>query len=403
MHSVKLAARRTLMILPMTLFVGLLWSGCSYSGTTAQLGIGVEVGSGTSEFSALAGYGEWADVSPYGQVWRPYVVDGWQPFSDGYWAWTSAGWTWVSYEPYGWLVYHYGDWDYDPDFGWFWIPGTTWSPARVRWYSYGGYVGWAPIGPRGTRWAPPWEGARFNAWVFVPLRDFDRDDVGHYRMAEPPRGRRPYDHRSYFHAPRFNRIRGASHGPVPQFHLQREPVHMGGHDYSRIVLPPREKQRVEQHRPEFRQHEAPPQTLRPVPEHRRHETRQPPNVNRGGRNQNNHAGGQNRGERGNNSGQRGNHQARERGREIPRFNGQNREQQQHQGQRQENPRYRGREHQGQRQENPRYRGREQQSQPERGHDRGRNRHYDPHREHQRQEHQRSEHQKPEHRKDGKLL
>jgi len=401
MQSVMLAAKRTIKILPVTLFVGLLWTGCSYSGATTQLGFGVESESGTSEFSVLAGYGEWASISPYGRVWRPYVMDGWQPFSEGYWAWTSAGWTWVSYEPYGWLVYHYGEWDFDPDFGWFWIPGTVWSPARVRWYTYGGYVGWAPMGPRGARWESPWVGGGFNAWVFVPLHDFDRDDVGRYRMAEPPYGRRPYDHRSDYHEPRFNSVRRATNGRIPQFHLQREPVHMGNHDYSRIVLPPGQKQRVEEHRPEFRRHEASPRTLRPVPEQRRGERQRPPAANRGRRNQNNHSGQQyhgnrgtenrqqanhDRGNRNNENGQQGQQQARNRGREIPRFHAQNRE-----------PRH----SQERARENSHYRGRENQSQRERGRDRGHSRHYDPHREHRRQEQQSTEHQKKS--ADGKML
>jgi hypothetical protein len=28
----------------------------------------------------------------------------------GMWAYTDAGWTWVSEEPYAWAVYHYGRW-----------------------------------------------------------------------------------------------------------------------------------------------------------------------------------------------------------------------------------------------------------------------------------------------------
>lgn len=385
MQSLMLAARRTIKILPMTLFAGLFLTGCSYSGATTQLGVGIEAGSGTSEFSVLAGYGEWADVAPYGQVWRPYVIDGWQPFSDGYWAWTSAGWTWVSYEPYGWLVYHYGDWDYDPDFGWFWIPGTVWSPARVRWYTYGGYVGWAPIGPRGALWGSPWEGARFNAWVFVPLHDFDRDDIGRYRTSGPPYGRRPYDHRSDFHAPRFGSVRQATNRPIPRFNLQREPVHMGNHEYSRLVLPPRERQRVEEHRPEFRRHEESPRSLRPVPEHRRPEHRQPPAVNRGERNPNNHTARRNPGEQRTRNSRQGQQQAGKRAPEMPRFHAQNHERQQAPGQARENPHYRGQKDKGR---------------PERGRDRGSDRHYDPHREHQRQERQRSAHKKHG---DGKLL
>jgi len=60
---------------------------------------------------------------------------------------TEYGWTWVSYEPFGWATYHYGRWARDPRFGWLWIPGNTWGPAWVSWQHGGGYVGWAPLPP----------------------------------------------------------------------------------------------------------------------------------------------------------------------------------------------------------------------------------------------------------------
>jgi hypothetical protein len=47
------------------------------------------------------------------------------PYSDGYWAYTDAGWTWVSSETGG-IVYHYGRWAVE-DEGWCWTPDYEWG------------------------------------------------------------------------------------------------------------------------------------------------------------------------------------------------------------------------------------------------------------------------------------
>ncbi len=51
-----------------------------------------------------------------------------------------------------WATYHYGGWDFDPQFGWYWMPQIQWAPAWVSWREGGGYVGWAPLGPSGRFW-----------------------------------------------------------------------------------------------------------------------------------------------------------------------------------------------------------------------------------------------------------
>lgn len=79
------------------------------------------------ENQVLDTYGEWISVPTYGMVWRPFVSADWQPYTYGNWIRTENGWTWVSYEPFGWIVYHYGYWDYRPDTGWFWIESRDWS------------------------------------------------------------------------------------------------------------------------------------------------------------------------------------------------------------------------------------------------------------------------------------
>lgn len=93
--------------------------------------------------------GNWYEVSDYGYVWQPDVAGdpNWRPYTDGYWAYTDQGWTWVSYEDFGWATYHYGRWARLDDYGWMWMPGTEWAPAWVSWRTGGDYVGWAPLPP----------------------------------------------------------------------------------------------------------------------------------------------------------------------------------------------------------------------------------------------------------------
>ena len=96
--------------------------------------------------------GSWVEVADYGYCWQPSVAvsnSNWRPYSDGYWAYTDVGWTWVSYEDFGWATYHYGRWTRLRDRGWFWVPGREWAPAWVSWRTGGDYVGWAPLPPRG--------------------------------------------------------------------------------------------------------------------------------------------------------------------------------------------------------------------------------------------------------------
>ncbi len=97
--------------------------------------------------------GNWYEVGDYGYVWQPDVASGanWRPYTDGYWAYTDVGWTWVSYEDFGWATYHYGRWTRLEDRGWVWVPGYEWGPAWVSWRTGGDYVGWAPLPPAGPR------------------------------------------------------------------------------------------------------------------------------------------------------------------------------------------------------------------------------------------------------------
>jgi hypothetical protein len=98
--------------------------------------------------------GNWIEVEGYGYGWQPDLAvndSNWRPYADGYWAYTDDGWTWISYEDFGWATYHYGRWANLSDYGWVWFPGEDldWGPAWVSWRTGGDYVGWAPLPPRG--------------------------------------------------------------------------------------------------------------------------------------------------------------------------------------------------------------------------------------------------------------
>lgn len=98
--------------------------------------------------------GSWVEVGSYGYCWQPDLAVSdptWRPYADGYWAYTDDGWTWVSYEDFGWATYHYGRWTRLADYGWVWVPGQEWAPAWVSWRTGGNYIGWAPLPPETER------------------------------------------------------------------------------------------------------------------------------------------------------------------------------------------------------------------------------------------------------------
>ena len=132
-------------------------------------------------YDALLPYGEWIEVTGYGYCWRPTEVDAdWAPFSDGYWAFTDAGWTWVGYEEFAGIVYHYGRWVNVEDVGWCWVPDYEWGPGWVSWRHGDDYVGWAPLPPR-AYWQPEigistWADTAYDIgpgfYNFCRVRDF---------------------------------------------------------------------------------------------------------------------------------------------------------------------------------------------------------------------------------------
>jgi hypothetical protein len=124
----------------------------------------------------LSPYGEWIDDNIYGRVWQPSVEAVGADFSpyatDGQWALTEYGWTWVSDWDWGWAPFHYGRWLAVADRGWCWMPGTLWGPAWVTWRSGGGYVGWAPLPPHQMGIGSPL-GAR-SPWRFARAAELGR-------------------------------------------------------------------------------------------------------------------------------------------------------------------------------------------------------------------------------------
>ena len=101
-------------------------------------------------YNRLEPHGSWFETEDYGYVYQPRDAEAsrdWRPYTEGRWAYTDAGWTWVSDEPHGWATYHYGRWTRLQNVGWVWVPGNEWAPAWVSWRRSDDYVGWAPLPP----------------------------------------------------------------------------------------------------------------------------------------------------------------------------------------------------------------------------------------------------------------
>lgn len=141
-------------------------------------------------YTSLSPYGSWIEFGDGVYGWRPVNMRmGWAPYANGRWIWTSDGWYWDSYEPYGYIVYHYGRWYYDDYYGWVWIPDYQWAPAWVEWRYDDAYIGWAPLPPYAvfsislgihfthTYYTP------YSHWHFVQYHYFCDPYVGNYYVA----------------------------------------------------------------------------------------------------------------------------------------------------------------------------------------------------------------------------
>jgi hypothetical protein len=246
-------------VLAMFLKVGLMTVGAVFWGAAFSQGVGGRVqevlplgGGGAFEdrdgdgevdgdffTENLDPHGTWVEVADHGICWRPSGVDeGWRPYSDGYWAYTDSGWTWVSYEPFGSIVYHYGRWLKMVDGGWVWVPGREWGPAWVSWRHGDDYVGWAPL-PPAARWR---QDVGISVWVdthagigpshyqFCSVREFgaarlstvifasDRNPV-FLQMTQNVTNISYYNRRPFCGGPGYDWLAARCQRPVPRLRL----------------------------------------------------------------------------------------------------------------------------------------------------------------------------------------
>jgi hypothetical protein len=135
-------------------------------------------------FSVLNPHGAWIELDHGLVVWRPTIIRrGWAPYRMGEWVWTSDGWYWDSYEPFGHVTYHYGRWYFDDYYGWIWVPDYEWAPSWVEWRYDDSYIGWAPLPPYAvfsinigihythTYYTP------YNHWHFVTYNHFGNPHI----------------------------------------------------------------------------------------------------------------------------------------------------------------------------------------------------------------------------------
>lgn len=133
-------------------------------------------------YEPLSRYGRWLDTR-FGRAWSPNVSRDWRPYTIGHWEAGPYGQTWRSDEPFGWAVFHFGRWGFDPAIGWVWSPDTVWGPGWVAWRDGDDIAGWAPLPPRvslslsfGAGYSNGFNGLGYDqwyqpSWVYVP-RDY---------------------------------------------------------------------------------------------------------------------------------------------------------------------------------------------------------------------------------------
>lgn len=147
----------------------LMCCGVFESRAELEVGVSFSISARADFYEPLTPLGGWVEVDSVGRCWRPsHVAVGWQPYVEGRWVWTDAGWYWESSEPWAWACYHYGSWVYHPTYFWVWVPDVRWAPAWVSWRVGGGHIGWAPLPPRGIT-----VGFRAAPFVFVESRRFN--------------------------------------------------------------------------------------------------------------------------------------------------------------------------------------------------------------------------------------
>lgn len=213
-------------------------------------------------YDNLSSQGNWIEVADLGYCFQPNLAANnrnWRPYTDGYWAYTDEGWTWVSYEDFGWATYHYGRWTRLTDYGWIWVPGDEWAPAWVSWRMGGDYVGWAPLPPSANRVS---EGRAITGHVDIEFdigpRSYNFVDVRYIgepvlrnRIIESQRNvtiisstvnvtNITYrDAQIYNYGPDFNRLNRYSIRPIQRLSIERENniganTRANGHNFNRV-------------------------------------------------------------------------------------------------------------------------------------------------------------------------
>lgn len=197
----------------------------------------------SANFSELDGYGEWITVPEYGSVWRPDASPDWRPFTYGHWVYTDDGWLWDSDEPFGWIVNHYGNWAYDDDEGWIWLPGYTWSPARVSWHVTNDEIGWAPILPKLRR------GHSYNRiqmqWNFASSASFTSVDIRNNISIRSNLNSGAIRTKIHAGPPRREYIQRSVNAPIKRVSINRIKVSSRNKPLIRIEIPNRERSNVE--------------------------------------------------------------------------------------------------------------------------------------------------------------
>lgn len=204
---------------------------------------GAAGGSYSVFYNKLEPYGDWIQTRDYDYVFRPREASGaqWRPYTEGRWAYTDAGWTWISSEAFGWATYHYGRWTRLRGVGWVWVPGHEWAPAWVSWRKGNEYVGWAPLPPEAEfdrrsgihNWSDNYYDIGPNQYVFVQTRE-----LGQQRLAQAivPEQRNvtivnqttnvtniTYNNNTVINnGPNYDEVRAQSQVPIEHLRLQRE-------------------------------------------------------------------------------------------------------------------------------------------------------------------------------------
>lgn len=219
--------------------------------------------------------GAWVWTDDLGWTWMPSDrEEGWQPYQNGQWVLTDAGWAFESDEDYGDIVYHYGRWVYLAGHGWVWVPGRRWAPAWVSWRVSDGYVGWCPMAPLFYGYYGPYMTNPLY-WSFVETRYFLSPGI--YRVIVPRyRVRNIYrSTRRVARAHRYGRAR-FNPGPNPKrirHHVGRAPQRRPANTMRRRAVPRATQRRVPARTPARRAapaapRRAPTPSAQPQPRYR---------------------------------------------------------------------------------------------------------------------------------------